>query len=281
MLIKQIYNNNVVLVVDESDGNEYILTGKGIGFGAKKDMHADETKIEKKFIPADEGMKRRVMELSKEVEAKVFEVVTEGLKVVEKSLGKKLHEYIYLALVDHISFSLKRAREGVFVRNTLLHEIKKIYKSEFMLAKGVVDLINMRFDVDLGDDEAGFITMHIVNSIYDSEFEGYEDINLLNIVKDILQIIRLFFRIDFDEDSIEYDRLITHLRFFAKRVVTKEGYSDSNEDLLDYIKLKCPKSYECMMKISDYLEKTYGYNVSKDEELYLTLHIDRVTKRHS
>lgn len=278
MLIKQVFNNNVVLVLDSVDNREYILTGKGIGFGMKKDMYVDENKIERKFEPTDEGVKKRVMALSKEVDDSVFELVNEAQKLIEKNLNRNIHEYIYLAIVDHIYFSLKRFKEGIYVRNTLLHEIKRLYKKEFVVAMQVVEMINEKYGVNLGEDEAGFITMHIVNSSYDSDTSSADDILVLSIVKDILQIIRLFFRIDFDEDSLHYDRLITHLRFFAKRVISGQPVNDDNDDLLEYVRDKNLMANKCAKKIGEYMEKNYNYRISSSEELYLTLHIDRVTK---
>ena len=41
MLIKQVFNNNVVLVDDDLKKREYILIGKGLGFQKKKVMMFD------------------------------------------------------------------------------------------------------------------------------------------------------------------------------------------------------------------------------------------------
>ncbi len=74
----------------------------------------------------------------------------------------------------------------------------------------------MKFPVD----EAGFIAMHIVNSNYKGSSK--ESLLITKIVKDILNIIRYYYRVEFKEDDINYDRLLTHLKFFAKRLVKKK-----------------------------------------------------------
>lgn len=45
--------------------------------------------------------------------------------------------------------------------------------------------------------------------------------------------------------------------------------------LLKQIKVKYKKAYECMLKIQTYLNK----DLSDEEQLYLTIHIQRVTHR--
>lgn len=41
------------------------------------------------------------------------------------------------------------------------------------------------------------------------------------------------------------------------------------------------KAFECVGKINEYLEKSHGQSLSKDEYVYLTIHIQRVTERNN
>ena len=47
------YNNNAALVKDLA-GKDWVVIGKGIGFGLKKGMTVDESKIERRFLAQDE-----------------------------------------------------------------------------------------------------------------------------------------------------------------------------------------------------------------------------------
>ena len=51
--IYQDYNNNAALVKD-SAGKDWVVIGKGIGFGLKKGMPVDESKIERRFLAQEE-----------------------------------------------------------------------------------------------------------------------------------------------------------------------------------------------------------------------------------
>lgn len=281
MLIKQVFNNNVVLVDDDLKKREYILIGKGLGFQKKKGMKVDIDRVEKKFISDDASVKKRLIALAEEVDPDIFDATSEMIGRIEKELGQDLYKYIYLSLTDHIAFAIKRNKEGILVRNSFLHEIKRIYKNEFAAAMLALEYLNKRFNVDLNEDEAGFIAIHIVNSYYQGNSDKYdEDINVLKIMKDILNIIRYYYKIDYDEDDLDYDRLVTHVRFFAKRVLLRKKLDDNNDDLLELVKIKYDRAYGCVEKINDYIMNNYSYEIGNDEKLYLILHIDRVTRKY-
>lgn len=280
MLIKQVFNNNVVLVYDVYKKKEYVLTGNGIGFQKKKGMVVDIDRIEKKFISGDEGVIKRLLKLTEEIDSNIFDITQQIIAEIESYLEENLYEYIYMALTDHIAFAIKRSRDGIFVRNTLLYEIKRVYSKEFEAGKIAVGLINKNFDTDLGDDEAAFIAIHIVNSYYQGHSEKYdEDIKVLKILKDVLNIIRYYYKIDYSENDLDYSRLVTHVRFFAKRMLSGQVVDDGNEDLLEVVKEKYNDAFGCVLKIRDYILKNYDYNINDDEKLYLTIHIDRVSKK--
>jgi beta-glucoside operon transcriptional antiterminator len=50
--------------------------------------------------------------------------------------------------------------------------------------------------------------------------------------------------------------------------------------LYEQLNRKYHEAFRCSEKIKVYLEKSYNWEISKDEVIYLTLHIHRVTQRH-
>ena len=100
---------------------------------------------------------------------------------------------------------------------------------------------------------------------------------ITRVMQEVVNIVKYFFQVEFDEDDVYYYRFITHLRFFAKRLVEKKIYRDEeNDDLLDVIKEKYQNTYRCVEKITQFIHKKYHYDLSKEERLYLTIHIERV-----
>lgn len=274
MIIERIYNNNVVLALDEDSQKELILTGCGIGFKKKPGQQVDESKIEKKFVTQDEGFRNKIGKLASQIDESIFNASSHIIEYAEKILGTELYEYIYVSLTDHIAFALKRQKENISIKNDLLYEIRRIHKKEFEIGKWALDYINDEFNIDFPEDEAGFIAMHIVNANYREDTK--DSFLMTKIVKEVLDIIRYYFSVNFKQDDINYDRLITHLKFFAKRLVKKEEAEDKKNDLIEIVKIKYEDYYKCSCKIKQFIEKTYNYHVTEDELLYLTLHINRV-----
>lgn len=273
--IKKVYNNNIVLAFENSSKKEVILVGCGIGFKKKIDDKVDESKIEKKFIIQDDSFESKVNKLASEIPEEVFGVSSAIIDYAEKNLNTELDEYIYISLTDHISFALKRYKENMPIKNELLSEIRRIHKKEYEIGRWAQEYINKTLDVEFSKDEAGFIAMHIINANYRESTN--KSFLMMNIINQILDIIKNYYSIEFIEDEINFDRLLTHLKFFAKRLVDKsESIDTNNNGLLEVVKIQYKESYNCVKQIKSFIEQNYTYKVNDDEVLYLVLHINRV-----
>ena len=90
--------------------------------------------------------------------------------------------------------------------------------------------------------------------------------------------MKYYFIIDFDEESLAYFRFLTHIKFFAQRLLNKEVAQTSNHELFEIMKEKIPEAHECAVKIKRYIEKYYDYVVNNEEIMYLMLHINRLVQ---
>lgn len=274
MIIQKIYNNNVVLVIDESINKELVLTGCGIGFQQKIGQIADESKIEKKFIIDDKEIANKFTQVVSQVDENILSATYKIVDYAKSFLNSELDDYIYASLADHLSFAFKRHNEGIDIKNDLLYEIKRIHKKEFEVGKWAIGYINEKFNVNFPIDEAAFIAVHILNANYKETTK--ESFLMTNIIKEILNIIRYEYGVEFNQEDFNYDRLINHLKFFAQRLIKKEQLQDKNNELIELIKIQYKKAYDCSLKIKIYIESKHEYTVTEDELLYLTLHINRV-----
>ena len=273
--IKKVYNNNVILAFENSSKKEVILTGCGIGFGKKSNDTVDDSKIEKKFVIQDNNFESKVNKLASEIPEEVFAVSSAIIEYAEKNLNTTLDEYIYISLTDHIYFALKRYKENLPIKNELLYELRRIHKKEYEIGKWAIEYINKTFNVNFLIDEAGFIAMHIINANYRESTN--KSCLIMNIINQILDIIKNYYSIEFIEDEINFDRLLTHLKFFAKRLIDKtESIDTNNNGLLEIVKAQYKESYDCVKQIKSFIEENYTYKVNDDEVLYLILHINRV-----
>lgn len=83
-------------------------------------------------------------------------------------------------------------------------------------------------------------------------------------------------RIEFSENSLQYDRFVTHLKYFVQRILNGSDYQSEDDEIYRLVKEKYPKSYICSEKIQKLIEKKYNYTISNEEKGYLILHIERV-----
>ena len=276
MVIEKILNNNAVVSLSDEQ-SEIIVMGKGIAFGKKRGELIDDDRIEKVFTLKNGDLTNKLKQLIEEIPIEYMAVSEDIIKFTKLQLGKSLNDTIYISLTDHIHYAVERFKKGLIIKNGLLWEIKNLYKEEFQIGLEALKTIEQAFGVGLPEDEAAFIALHIVNA------ELNEDIGnimaMTEIVQEILKIVKYHFLIEFEEESLNYYRFITHLKFFAQRLVNKEFYEDDRQDdLFQIVKTRYTDSYGCALKIKEFINKKYRYIITQDEMMYLTIHIERVVK---
>lgn len=274
MIIEKILNNNVVITIDPKTKKEKILMGSGLGFKKKVGQSIELEKIEKIFTINDKVVVNKFKNLVDQIPLEILECVDEIIKYAQLKLNKKLDQHVYLSLSDHLSFSIKRLKNNIKIKNSLLEEIRRVHKDEFEVGLWAVNCVNERMKVNLPIDEAGFVAFHVVNAMYNDNIK--ESMLMTSIVKDILNIIRYYFSVDFIFEDLNYDRLLTHLKCFAKRIIDNKQHSLESNSFIDLIKQNYAKEYGCSFKIKEYIDKKYNYFVNDDELVYLTMHIHRV-----
>ncbi|TWI54549.1 BglG family transcription antiterminator LicT [Halalkalibacter nanhaiisediminis] len=273
MVIHKVLNNNVVTVFDEQK-NELVIMGRGIAFQKKSGDELDQNKIEKIFTLEDKEISTRLKELFSKIPIESVETSEEIIKLAKIKLGKMLHDNIYVSLTDHIHFAMERFQQGLEIKNALLWETKKFYKEEFMIGKEALDIIEKKLGVRLPEDEAGFIALHIVNAELNEEMPNI--VNITKIMQEILNIVKYHFNIDYDEESLHYYRFVTHLKYFAQRLLSGANIESNDDTLYEMVKERYKESFECAEKVKAYVKKTYDRTLSNEDMLYLTIHIERV-----
>lgn len=277
MVINKILNNNVIITCNDKN-EEIIVMGRGIAYKKKVGNSVPEDMIDKVYTLSDENTSNRFKELISKIPLEYMKLSDEVISYAESKLGKKLNESIYISLTDHIHTAIERFKNGITMKNALLWDTRRFYKEELNVGMKALDLIEEKFDLRLADDEAGFIAWHIVNAQMD---ESVKDIyEITKIMQEISNIVKYYFGITFNEESVYFYRFITHLKFFAERLVNGNTFkSNDSDDLLDTIKVKYKNAYSCVEKIGEFIKNKYNYNISNEEMLYLIIHIERIVSK--
>ncbi|ENH96320.1 transcription antiterminator LicT, partial [Gracilibacillus halophilus YIM-C55.5] len=242
----------------------------------------DKNKVEKKFVLENETVSDKLADLLVDTPEEYLELAYRILEYAKSQLSYKLDDYLYVALTDHLNFAISRYKKGIELKNALLWEIRKYYKQEFQVALDALDIIEEETGVRFAEDEAASIALHLVNSQLTGENIDAA-VKVTKMVNSILTIVKYHYQMELDEHSINYERFLTHLRFFALRFIRKESLDDeetSDDFLFEQLKQKYVEAYRCTEKIARFIEKNYDWQITNDEKIYLTLHIQRVTQRY-
>lgn len=277
--VLKVLNNNVVVSAND-EGKEVVLMGNGIGFQKKVGHEIDENTVEKIFEIQDKNSYKQVEQMLTEIPMEIISTSFDILNYAKSKLNKEFNETSFISFADHLYASIQRNEKGISMKNFLLWDIKRFFVEELEIAKDCIDIINKKMDLSLSDDEAGFLALHIINAEIDMTNEA--SANLTKIIEEILTIVKYTLKIDIKEDNIYFQRFVTHLRYFAERVLNSKNnvhIEDEENDLFLMIKNKYPEAFLATEKIVDLMEKRWGYITSKDEQIYLTIHVARIIEK--
>lgn len=275
MEILKILNNNAVISYNENQ-EEVVVLGSGIAFKKKIGDMISNTAIEKIFYMKKTENKNKFYELISDLPIECLIVTEEIVELAQSRLHKRLDESIFLLLSDHIHYAVERNKEGMIIRNKLIWEIEHFYPLEYQIGLDAVNIINDKLNCQLMHAEAGFIAMHIVNTSSSESLRDFQ--NEVDDIKAIVKLVTYHFDIKIDEESMNYLRFITHLKFFIQRIRNGQDLNkiEQSDELFSIICKKYFDAFLCVEKIEKYFMNTYDKEISDEEKMYLVLHIERV-----
>ena len=141
------------------------------------------------------------------------------------------------------------------------------------------DNVNERFDVELPEEEAVNIAFHLINaSSQDDNSSAHQQVELVNR---IAEIVRYKLSKAIDTESVNYRRFITHLRYFAERVLSGSVVVSETEDFYQELMRHRPDAMTVAWVIRDYVQEKYQLTLPKDELTWLSIHISRLMDGHA
>ncbi|ONH63269.1 Transcription antiterminator LicT [Streptococcus parauberis] len=154
-------------------------------------------------------------------------------------------------------------------------EIRKFFPKEFQVARDGIAIVKEMMDIDLPEDEVASLALHFINAQKDvGAIESGQQI--AKIVTNILDIVRFHYGKISEADMVSYNRFVTHIQYFAQRVINGLVQGANDSFLFEQVKLNYPQAFTCTEKIKSFVETSYDFPMSKDEQVYLTIHIQRL-----
>ena len=273
--VEKILNNNVLIAKHSSLG-EVVIIGKGVGFNRKTGESIDTNIVEKLFVLKNEKDQADYIKLLPFVDNDMHEVIISSIDLIKDRANAPLNEHIHVALTDHLMFTFNRISSGMEIRNPFLVETKTLYPFEYGIAQEVVNLIANKTGVRLPEGEMGFIALHIHSSVMNRDLSEVNHDSQL--VTRLINIIEEQLKIKIDKDSIDYTRLVRHLRYTIGRVKNGERVEEP-EKISSLFKEEYPVCYNLSWKLIKIMQQALFMPVLDAEAVYLTMHLQRLQKK--
>jgi len=263
-------NHNGVLAIDNDTQKQYILLGKGIGFGKKVNERMEAPENTHIYLLQQETDRGSTKEIINNIEPEILEVASSIIMEAEKKFNK-VDENILCPLADHIAFAVKRIKNNEHISNPLTADIRALFSEEYAVACKGKDIIKEVLGIEINEDEIGYIALHIHSSLGDEKISQAMETAML--VRNCITSIEQNIGKTIDIESLSYNRLMSHIKYMAARTLKGETIK---LDMNDYIKERFQKSFEIAEDICRKLGSELNKEIKEVEIGYLAMHIERV-----
>lgn len=271
--VSKVLNNNGVIAIDMDENKEYVILGKGVGFGKKVSQRFDKPEGCTTYRLEQETERGSAKELVKGIEPEYLEIADAILTESQKVFGDSIDRGILFPLADHISFAVARIRRNEQISNPLTEDIKVLFYSEFKVAETLKTILRERLQIEIDDHEVGYVALHIHSAIGDEKVSVA--MQTARAVRECIDMLEKATGKPIDVLSLSYNRLMNHMKYMVARASTGEKLNlDMNEYMLD----QYPQAYKVATDICKNLEECIGHKLDETETGYLSMHIQRVYK---
>lgn len=274
MEVLRVFNNNVVLARGDA-GGEVILTGRGLGFQARPGQRVDPAKVIRTFVPEDGRDPDNLGAMVAAIPPEHLLLAEQALQAGRAELSIPHNSVLFVALADHLSFAIKRLRQGIEFDYPLRAEVSHLYPAELRAARLILEHVNASLEAPLADDEAVAIALHLVNAGFATGDLSFT-YQMTAVFAQLFEVLEQASGRPFDRDTINAARFITHLRYFFVRAGSGKQLVEGATKLHTAIRDSYPDAYATALKLQAVLELRLGEALTEDEVTYLTLHVARL-----
>jgi len=269
--ISKVLNHNTIIGIYEDSNHEYLIMGKGVGFGKKVSERIDVRSEDKVYSLQETTERGCARELVSTMDPFYLEIANEVLDEAEK-VFHTIDRNVLFPLADHIEFAVKRIRKQEQISNPLTDDIRVLFYAEYKAAEFVRPILQKRLEVEIDDDEIGYIALHIHSAIQDENVS--QAMQIARAVRESISLVEQETGKNIDIMSLSYNRLMNHIRCMVARAIKKEPLK---LNMNDYMSVKFPQAYQMARYVCDELSIVLKCPLDEVEIGYLAMHIERVT----
>lgn len=273
MQILRVFNNNVVLA--KGPRGEVVVTGRGVGFGARQGDTVAPEKVHKVFLPAHGRDPDHLAEMLALLPAEAVAMVNDAFAEIDAPPEWREKVTVVVAVADHIANAMQRAQDSQRIDYPLEAEVRHLYPAELAMATKFVQAINRRVDTQLPHSEAIAIALHFVNAGFASGDLAFT-YTMTGLIEQLLELVEADYSADVSDSNVSAARFITHLRYLFARIGTRAQLTGQESAVAGQIRRSYPRAYKCANRMKSLIELRFDTELSADEVSYLTLHVARL-----
>ncbi|MCH8623672.1 PRD domain-containing protein [Lactiplantibacillus plantarum] len=272
--IKKVLNSSGVLVTDEHD-QEFILLGKGIGYGKKPGAVIMDGDFNQVFVASPDPNVEQLLATIASSSPQLIEITQTIVSEATEQLQSKLSDTLYVALLDHLKFALERAAKGIVITNRVYWEIKTYYSHEFEIGQLAVRLVNRAFKTDFSEQEAANIAAHIINAENGTD-ERKDALRAGQLIGRIINIIKYQAGGIVNEHDLNYQRCVVHVKFLVERAIAGELLDDADPAMVAIVKSQNSRAFAIAGKVAAYMSMKFKMPLPDEEVMLMAMQIQRL-----
>lgn len=269
--VKKALNHNTLIAIGMDDNQEYLMIGKGIGFGKKVSERIEAPEGCTVYSLHEQTERGNATELVKSMDPVFLEIAEQVLKEGEKVFGK-IDWSILFPMADHIAFAVKRIRNQEQISNPLTNDIQALFHMEYKTAECIRPILKERLGVEIDEHEIGYIALHIHSAIEDENVAL--SMQIARTVRECIELVEEETGEKIDVMSLSYNRLMNHVRYMVARAIRNEKLK---LNMNDYMSVKFPDAFRLASIVCEHLERYLKKPLDEVEIGYLAMHIQRVS----
>lgn len=269
--IKKVLNHNAVIVIQTEENREYLILGKGVGFGKKVSEYVDAGSKDMVYSLQELTERGDAREILSSVAPICLELANEVLNRAEETFGQ-IDRSILFPMADHIEYAVKRVKNHEQISNPLTDDIRVMFYKEYEVAQCMETLLWERFHIQIDEDEIGYIALHIHSAINDEKVS--QAMQIARAVRECISLVEQQTGRRIDIVSLAYNRLMNHIRCMVARAFRGERLK---LNMNDYMEIKFPKAFAMADEICKQIASELKICLEEVEIGYLAMHIERVT----
>lgn len=268
--ITKVLNHNAVIAVRADDNQECLIMGKGIGFGRKVTQQVEAGPEAVVYSLQQDTDRGAAKEIARSVSPVCLEIANEVLNEAEKIFGR-VDRSILFPMADHIEYAVRRIRRHEQISNPLTDDIRVLFHMEYKAAKCIEALLKERMQIQIDDDEVGYIALHVHSAIEEEKVS--QAMQIARTVRECILMVEKETGKNIDVMSLSYNRLMNHVRYMAARTLSGEKLK---VNMNDYMEVKFPKAFQIAKTVCEQIGHSLKCELEDVEIGYLAMHIERV-----